>query len=65
MIGVTWKGSGLVSDSRSAIQSIGFGPEELFSGHPLALQTRAGFYLYFSYASAFGRWPAPGVGSPA
>ena len=64
MMGVTWKGSGLVSGSQNAEQSIGFGPGEFAPRGVLGLRTYAGFYLYFCYASAFGRGPAPGLGRP-
>jgi hypothetical protein len=65
MIGVTWKGSDLVSDSRNAKQSIDFDRDQFLPASVLGLRTYGGFYFFFSYASAFSRWPAPGVGSLA
>jgi hypothetical protein len=59
IMGAIWKGSIAVSDSRSIKELSGLEPGGVF-------RTRDyfGFGFYFAYASALGRCPAPGEGTP-
>jgi len=60
MMGAIWKGSGVVMQSWGGKQLSGACGTVPVPG----LRTYAGYYYYFTYASAFGRCPAPGFGSP-
>ena len=59
MIGAIWKGSSAVSDSGSIKELGGLEP-----GSAFGMRAYLGFSFYFAYASALGRCPASGEGTP-
>jgi len=63
-MGVTWKGSDVVSIDWNTTDLSGSCLGGFAPGSAFGLQTYFGFTFYFTYASAFGRCPAPGEGNP-